>query len=127
VEIQNLIEQNLPSVKMDRRRMVQVFLNLIENAIHYSPSGSSVKIKASVARRGGQKWVSFCVVDSGPGIAPSDMDRIFEPFFTRRRKGSGLGLSIAHRIVEEHQGKIEAGNGPTGGAVFTVSLRASTD
>jgi PAS domain S-box-containing protein len=123
----NLIDQKLPSVKMDRRRMVQVFLNLIENAIHYSPTGSSVKIKAGIAWRGGQKWISFWVADSGPGIDPGDMDRIFEPFFTRRRKGSGLGLSIVHRIVEEHLGKIEASNSPNGGAVFTVSLLASTD
>ena len=127
VVLENLIDQKLPPVKMDRRRMVQVFLNLIENAIHYSSSGASVKIQASVGRRGGQKWVTFCVVDSGPGIDPGDLDRVFEPFFTRRRKGSGLGLSIAQRIVEEHQGKIEAANGPTGGAVFSVMLRASTE
>jgi PAS domain S-box-containing protein len=125
VSIHNLIDRELPSVKMDRRRMIQVFLNLIENAIHHSPTGSHVTIEARELLCGGEKWVSCSVMDSGPGIAPSDLDRIFEPFFTRRRKGTGLGLSIVHRIVEEHQGKIEAGNRPNGGAVFTVMFRAS--
>jgi signal transduction histidine kinase len=107
-------------VRMDRERLLQVFQNLIENAIQHSPPGGSVAIEAAEVCEEGQSWISYKIKDSGPGFPQGDLPKIFEPFFTRRRGGTGLGLSIVQRIVEEHGGRIAADNRPEGGAVIIV-------
>lgn len=108
----------LPALAMDRKRMVQVFQNLLENAIHHSPRGGRVTFRAEPAAGG----ILFLVEDAGPGFQPEDLPHVFEPFFTRRHSGTGLGLSIVQRIVEQHRGEIAAANRPEGGAVVTVTL-----
>jgi PAS domain S-box-containing protein len=110
---------DLPTVRMDRGRLTQVFQNLIDNAIRHSPAGSVVEIEA--ARVAGDS-VECTVRDSGPGFQPGDLGRLFEPFFTRRQGGTGLGLSIVQRIVEQHGGAVTAANHSEGGALFTVRL-----
>jgi signal transduction histidine kinase len=107
-------------VRMDRERLLQVFQNLIENAVQHSPPGGSVVIEVAEVCEEGQSWISCEIKDSGPGFPQGDLAKIFEPFFTRRRGGTGLGLSIVQRIVEEHGGRIAADNRPEGGAVITV-------
>ena len=107
-------------VRMDRERLLQVFQNLIENAIQHSPPGGSVVLEAAEGTEEGQSWICYEIKDSGPGFAQNDLPKVFEPFFSRRRGGTGLGLSIVQRIVEEHGGQIAAGNRPEGGAVLTV-------
>jgi PAS domain S-box-containing protein len=106
----------------DRKRLLQVFQNLLENAIHHSPSGGTVRVAARAARHDGAEWMEFVVEDEGPGFREEDLAHIFEPFFTRRRGGTGLGLSIVQRIVEEHHGHIEAANRDGGGAQMLVRL-----
>ena len=112
----------MPDLLMDRGRMRQVFENLIDNAVQLSPAGGRVTIATSVAESAGRKWVECRVEDGGPGFSEEDLERAFEPFFSRRKGGTGLGLSIVQRIVEEHSGKIEAANRPDGGAVITMRL-----
>jgi signal transduction histidine kinase len=65
---------------------------------------------------GNNEWVQCAIRDSGPGILAEDVPKIFEPFFSKRRGGTGLGLAIAQRIMQEHGGKLIAGNNPDGGA-----------
>jgi PAS domain S-box-containing protein len=110
-------------VLVDRVRMTQVLQNLIENAVHYSPSGGRVEV--GLFRKQGEHgdWAECTVRDSGPGFAPADLEQLFEPFFTRRRGGTGLGLSIVKRIVYDHGGEVSAHNHPEGGAVVAVRLR----
>jgi PAS domain S-box-containing protein len=122
VELVNGVGRGLPAVRMERARLVQVFRNLIENAVQFSPRGGAVRVGAERAGREGGWCVECTVEDTGPGIAPGDLPRLFEPFFTRRRGGTGLGLSIVQRIVEEHGGTLTAANRPSRGAVMKVAI-----
>jgi PAS domain S-box-containing protein len=116
VTLESHVEDSLPKIKIDRRRLSKVFVNLIENAIQHSPRESTVSIEARKVVDGNTEWVQCAVRDSGGGILPEDVPKIFEPFFSKRRGGTGLGLAIAQRIMQEHGGKLIAGNNPEGGA-----------
>ncbi len=116
VNLETKIEDSLPKLRIDRRRLSKVFVNLIENAIQHSPQKSTVTIEAAKIADENQEWVQCAIRDSGAGILAEDLPKIFEPFFSKRRGGTGLGLAIAQRIMQEHGGKLIAGNNPEGGA-----------
>jgi two-component system sensor histidine kinase KdpD len=112
---------DLPLVPIDAQLIEQLFLNLLHNAVRYTPPGSPLEISASVA--GGAVVVE--VADRGPGFAPGDEHRIFDKFYRGRPAGVhgvGLGLAICRAIVEVHGGTISAANRPGGGAVFRFTL-----
>lgn len=113
-----------PRVLGDAGRLRRVFLNLVENAVQHSPAGSVVEVGVQPVEQGGRVAVSCRVADQGSGFRPEDLARAFEPFFTRRRGGTGLGLPIVRRILAEHGGTVEAGNRPEGGAFVEVLLPA---
>ena len=110
-------------VRGDEERLRQVLLNLALNALQATPPGGRVRFSAST--QGDE--VALCVDDSGPGIPADVHERLFEPFFTTKASGSGLGLSIVHAIVTQHGGTVAVGDGPLGGARFTVRLPALAD
>lgn len=116
VNLDSKAEDSLPKIRIDRRRLSKVFVNLIQNAIQHSPQNSSVTIEAQRINDGNHEWVQCAIRDSGKGIPEADLLKIFEPFFSKRRGGTGLGLAIAQRIMQEHGGKLIAGNNPEGGA-----------
>jgi PAS domain S-box-containing protein len=118
VEVALAAAPGLPPVVMDESRILQVFLNLLDNAVQHSPAGSRVVLAAAAA--GG--WLECRVEDAGPGVAEADQAKVFEPFFTRRRGGTGLGLAIVQKIVVEHGGAVCCGSRPGGGTVMTVRL-----
>jgi PAS domain S-box-containing protein len=120
VTLVNNHQDDLPKIKIDRRRLSKVFVNLIENAIQHSPPGGTVTIEARKVLDNNQEWIQCAIRDLGRGIAEEDLTRIFEPFFSKRRGGTGLGLAIAHRIMQEHGGKLLAGNNPEGGACMVA-------
>jgi two-component system, NtrC family, sensor histidine kinase HydH len=103
---------------LDGDRMVQVLTNLLANAIQASAAGGTVE--ANVAAE--DDALVFEVRDHGAGIPPGDEARIFEPFYTTRTSGTGLGLAVAQRIVEMHGGTIVAANAPDGGARLRVTI-----
>ena len=125
VALRNTVDGGLPRLRMDRRRLLQVFQNLLDNAVRHSPPKSAVVVEAERSLVDGEAWIDCRVLDEGPGFHAEDLSRVFEPFFTRRRGGTGLGLSIVQRIVEDHGGRILAGNRPGGGAEMTVRLPAA--
>ncbi len=109
--------------RLDRNRLTQVFVNLIENAVQNAPVGTEIiTTSRTTTNENGERWIECTVQDSGSGFMAEDLPLIFDPFFTRRRKGTGLGLSIVQRIVDEHHGRIVADNRPEGGAIMTVRL-----
>ncbi len=115
-----------PVVKADPHQLMQVFLNLIlnaEQAIRETRDRGTLRIR--LGNRGEAVWASF--QDDGPGIPADVLPSIFDPFYTTKRpgRGTGLGLSICKSVMKEHNGTIEAANAPGGGAVFTVTMRAS--
>jgi len=116
----------LPRVLLDRARLAYVFRNLLQNAVQHSPSGSSVEVRLEPAGDRAASGVRCTVRDHGPGFSAADLPRIFEPFFSRRRGGVGLGLAIAQRIVEEHGGTLRAHNHRDGGAELDVWLPSVT-
>jgi len=120
VKIVNNIKRAMAKVPMDRRRLLQVFQNLIENAVQHSPPGGSVALTSREFEEEATTWIECGVLDSGPGFQEGDLPRIFEPFYSKRRGGTGLGLSIVQRIVEEHHGQIIARNRPEGGAMVLL-------
>ena len=111
-----------PRVGAVPRRLLIALHNLIQNAIQHTPRGGEVAVEMEEFELTGGLWVRCRFLDSGNGFKDEDLCRIFEPFFTRRRGGTGLGLSIVQRIVEEHGGRVAAGNRPEGGAVMTLEL-----
>lgn len=127
VTLESDVAESLPKVRIDRRRLSKVFVNLIENAIQHSSQGSVVMVEARRVSDGGQDWVQCAIKDSGPGILEQDIPKIFEPFFSKRRGGTGLGLAIAHRIMQEHGGKLIAGNNPNGGACMMARFPVPTE
>ncbi len=124
VVLRSSVPSDLPAVRMDWSRMRQVFENLIDNAVQHSPPVRTVSISAEEVAEGERRWIECRVEDDGNGFRPEDLPRVFEPFFTRRTGGIGLGLSIVQRIVEEHGGQVRAANREGGGALVVVRLPA---
>jgi signal transduction histidine kinase len=113
----------LPLVNGDPDQLKQVFLNLVTNAVQaMDEAGGEITITAS----GDGDYVTISVQDTGPGISPADLPKVFDPFFTKRAEGTGLGLTIVHRIIDEHDGHIEVESSPQG-TTFNVTLPAAID
>jgi PAS domain S-box-containing protein len=116
------IEQTLPPIRADRVRLQQVLLNLLVNAMDVLGSAAAPRTLEVHATRNDDA-VIVRVRDSGPGIDPKSIERVFEPFFSTKRAGMGMGLAISRSIVEEHGGRIRAMNNAEGrGATFEFTL-----
>lgn len=123
-------------VRMNRQQLTHAFMNLLLNAIQAMPDGGTLTIRAALlppgqagglARETGQAAPArpvarIAVTDTGPGILPEHLDRIFEPYFTTKEGGTGLGLALAHKIIEEHGGHITVESRAGSGATFVVVL-----
>jgi len=105
---------------VDREQLRQVILNLILNALDVMPRGGMLGVTVGPSAEG--KMFEVNVTDTGPGISPAILPRLFEPFATTKETGIGLGLVVSRRIVGDHGGSIRGVNRATGGACFTVSL-----
>jgi two-component system sensor histidine kinase HydH len=108
----------VPDWPLDPSLMQQALSNLLRNALQASPDGAG----ATATLAAEDAALLFRVRDHGEGVAETDRERIFEPFYTTRTRGTGLGLAVARRIVSLHGGTITAGNHPEGGAVFEVRI-----
>src|SRR6185295_19405403 len=122
-ELHMEFERDLPNIRVDDARVMQVLENLLDNAIRYSPPGSKTTVRTN---RDGD-WILCEVADSGPGIPKKDMGLLFKEYVRisssdSERKGAGLGLAICFEIVLLHDGEIGARNNPEHGATFWFRL-----
>ncbi len=117
------LDEHLPITRMDPDKMRQALLNIIINAIQAMPDGGQILVKSyyedHVAAFKAGKAICLRISDTGPGIAAEDRDKIFEPFFTKGKEGTGLGLSTTQSIIEEHGGKIDLQSSALG-ATFVI-------
>lgn len=125
IELRKVYHSQLPTLLVDQDKLIQVFLNLLKNAIEAISTGGTVTVETRPHRRGeihkGDD-VEVSISDTGCGIPLEDRDRIFDLFFTTKPRGSGLGLPICRRIIEDHGGKIALESRPGQGTTFTITL-----
>jgi signal transduction histidine kinase len=118
----------LPRIRRDRVQLQQVMLNLIVNAIEAMSATSEERCALRVSTsEGASHSVAVAVRDSGPGLPAEGVERIFDPFYTTKPSGLGMGLSICRSIVEAHGGKLWAGANVPRGAVFQFVLPSGSD
>lgn len=113
------LDAALPAVSADEELLRQAFINIVQNAVQAMPSGGAVRIRT---RPEEVDWVRVTVTDQGVGIAPEDVDKIFKLYYTSKPGGSGIGLSVVYRIVQLHDGTVEAKSEPGRGTALIVRL-----
>jgi C4-dicarboxylate-specific signal transduction histidine kinase len=126
VALVTALEPNLPSLEGDRVQLQQTLLNLIVNAadaMRTLPESERVLTITSALDAG---MIVLCVADRGPGIPVEAMDKLFEPFWSTKADGMGMGLAVCRSIVTAHHGSLEVRNAADGGAVFCVRLPGRT-
>ncbi|MBI2163702.1 MAG: hypothetical protein HYU32_06145 [candidate division NC10 bacterium] len=129
-------------VRMDRQQLTHAFMNVLLNAIQAMPEGGTLRVTAKRVKWSTRQmvdssrpidqsttrpidtgdFIEIAVADTGPGIPPEHLDRIFEPYFTTKEGGTGLGLALAHKVIQDHHGSIRVETGAGSGATFVVTL-----
>ncbi len=118
VTLQERLDPHLPALQADPNQMKQVLLNLVKNALEAVDSGGRVTLSSGTEDR--QVW--FAVEDNGGGMPPEVLEKIFNPFFTTKEKGTGLGLAVIHKIVADHHGEVSVNSRPDQGTTIRVNL-----
>jgi two-component system, LuxR family, sensor histidine kinase DctS len=132
VHVQTEVEVGTPPVQCDRTMVEQVLLNLARNGMQAMDSPQitervlQIRVRALQANGSSKKWVEFSVADLGAGIAPEVQQQLFNPFFTTKAEGMGLGLSLCRTVVEQHGGALEFAANLPYGTVFTFTLPAAS-
>ncbi len=126
IHIESTVDPRVPPVLMDEKKIKQVLINLLMNAIHAVARNGTIKITTGLDETASRVTVE--VVDTGHGIKKKNLSRIFDPFFTTKPtgEGTGLGLSVSYGIIKGHGGNITVENNPGKGAAFTLSLPVTT-
>ncbi len=123
--------RDLPTIQGDGEHLYQAFLNLVTNALEAMGTGGRLTLRAgwsedrdwlSSSRRAPKRSVKVEIEDTGTGIPPAEADKIFNPFFTTKEGGTGLGLALAHKIIEDHDGSVTFRSSPGAGTTFRLLL-----
>ena len=123
VRITTVLDPTLPALLGDANALQQVLLNLLTNAREAMTGGGEIRIETRLdADRPGHLWL--IVTDTGPGISAADLPHLFEPFYTTKPSGTGLGLAVSYGIVQDHMGTIDVQSEPGQGARFSLSFPA---
>jgi signal transduction histidine kinase len=144
IQLTTSIFVNTEVIAVDQRRIIKVLVNLLDNAVKFTPHGGKVGLDVRIVnnpseeltithRLANSSWIKFSVTDTGIGISPSDRGKLFQPFIqidsglNRKYEGSGLGLALANQIVELHGGYIDVNSQIDQGSCFTVYLPCNTN
>lgn len=140
IDYQLNLQDNLPPVLVDSNQLIKAFHNLARNAIQAMPKGGKLEIKTfyEISKGSEKQWkgnprdresekIKVVFRDTGEGIAPSVLQQIFNPFFTTKDRGTGLGLPITHKVISEHGGQIDAKSRENQGTEFTIELPVHHD
>ena len=127
VLLEHTVRKDLPAVLGDETQISQVLVNIIVNAFHAMPNGGRCHIAAVRREADGQSWVEIAVEDSGVGIPQKELPRLFEPFYTTKSSGIGLGLAIAYRIMQDHGGTIQVSSVPGSGTMVVTRFPLASD
>jgi two-component system sensor histidine kinase HydH len=125
-----VIEKNwgeIPKVFGDQRQLRHLFHNLFLNSCQAMPNGGQVTLRTFLTKEAERTWIACEVRDTGGGIPPELLHNIFNPFFTTKDHGSGLGLSIVHKIITRHQGEVDIDNRPGEGVSFLIKFPLPKD
>jgi len=120
IEVFRDYEKGLPEVYVDRDQIYQVFINIVLNGMESMPGGGTLRV--SLKRAEPPYAAEIVIADTGSGISEEDREKVFEPFFSRKRKGTGLGLAVVHQIIEGHGGDISVKSRPGEGTRFRICL-----
>ncbi|MEI6873240.1 MAG: ATP-binding protein, partial [Verrucomicrobiota bacterium] len=118
VEVEQRLRMDIPLAEVDSTQIKQAFFNIIKNAVQAMRRGGVLRIETELENH----FIRITFLDTGGGISPANMSKIFEPYFTTKQSGSGLGLLIVRRIVREHGGEIDLVSHDGQGLEFTVRL-----
>jgi C4-dicarboxylate-specific signal transduction histidine kinase len=121
IELRQILAPGLPKCQADSRLLVQVLLNLITNAIQAMENADGKRRLEVASCMEGDRVVAT-VADSGPGIPPHLRTKVFDPFYTTRRDGHGIGLSFSHRVMTDHHGSLTVSASQWGGAQFRIEI-----
>jgi len=119
IDILYQLDKALPPIQVDPDQLDLVFGNIIRNAIQAMPKGGQLTVKSEIPS---PEWVAISFIDTGTGISEENMGKLFEPLFTTKAKGIGLGLPIAETLIKAHGGEIEMQSEVGKGSIFTVRL-----
>lgn len=128
VSIRRFYPEQVPTIRADPDQIRQLLLNLMLNALQAMPGGGELSLRVEVlnGRYGpSEEWVQIVLADTGTGIPPEELEKIFDPFYTTKNEGTGLGLAISHRIVERHEGELEIESEPGRGTTVYLRLPVS--
>jgi len=116
-------EKNLPKIEIDEKQIEQTLMNIVMNSIEAMPKGGCLTINVKQV----DGFILIAIQDTGKGIPKKNIDKIFNPFFTNKKEGVGLGLSVAHRIIQSHKGKVDVKSTYNKGTTFTIALPVHHD
>ena len=123
VTLREEVGNDLPTVNADQGMLMQAVLNLAINALQAVPEGGALRLSC---RRSSRRRVALVVQDTGVGIPPENLPRIFDLYFTTKEKGSGIGLSMVFRTIQLHDGEVEVQSTPGTGTTFRILLPQAT-
>jgi len=118
------LEENPPKISLDRVLIRQALTNILQNAVDALSGGGNVYVRSVVEEHDGERKILIRIRDDGVGINSEEMEKIFEPTYSTKEHGTGLGLTIVEKIVYEHRGKISCASSPGEGTEFTIELPA---